>query len=480
MDEMKDKMKGFMKKVNNPFTSSSSSSGGFKGQGRVLGSASNSNSVPTNPPILSRPSPLVDSKPNPKPSVSSQRLSSDLPDKKVESKAVINGNSNEIRKPKNGFDPFDSLITSGKRNVNGYDLKVVECPVCGRGFGSEDEVSGHIEDCLSVSGLSIEEVEKKFQGDGDDDGRKVAKSEVEVSVGAYISGKPSEVSKEVLLKLLKNVVREPDNVKFRKIRLGNPKIKEAISDVAGAVELLESVGFQLNEDGGEMWAVMDDASEKQLGLIKDAISLLEPKKVVELPSVAPSMADEQPLPLKEIDRQIRVFFSVSETVAARIEVPDSFYNLSSEELRREAQMRRKQIEDSQLLIPRSLKEKQAKAARKRYKKALIRVQFPDGVVLQGVFLPSESTAALYDFVSSALKEPSLEFDLRHPVLIKRRVIPRFPEAGKKVPTLEEEDLVPAALIKFRPIETDSVVFTGLRSELLETCEPLVPDSAAHR
>lgn len=80
-------------------------------------------------------------------------------------------------------------------------------------------------------------------------------------------------------------------------------------------------------------------------------------------------------------------------------------------------------------------------------------------------------------MSSALKEPSLEFELLDPVLVKRRVIPHFPPAGKKIITLEEEDLVPAALIKFRPIETDSIVFTGLCNELLEIMEPLIPDSA---
>lgn len=82
------------------------------------------------------------------------------------------------------------------------------------------------------------------------------------------------------------------------------------------------------------------------------------------------------------------------------------------------------------------------------------------------------------FVGSALKERSLEFDLLHPVLVKRRVIPRFAAAaGQKLPTLDEEDLVPSALIKFRPVETDSIAYTGLRNELLEISEPLEVDTA---
>ncbi|RVX12431.1 Plant UBX domain-containing protein 2 [Vitis vinifera] len=154
-----------------------------------------------------------------------------------------------------------------------------------------------------------------------------------------------------------------------------------------------------------------------------------------------------------------------------------FFNLSIGELKREADARKKKIAESQLLIPKSYKEKQAKIARRRYTKTVIRVQFPDGVVLQGVFAPWEPTSALYEFVSSALKEPCLEFDLLHPVVIKRRVIPHFPAAGDRATTLDEEELVPSALIKFKPIETDSVVFTGLRNELLEISEPLINDSA---
>lgn len=94
--------------------------------------------------------------------------------------------------------------------------------------------------------------------------------------------------------------------------------------------------------------------------------------------------------------QIRVFFSVPESVAAKIELPDSFYNLSAVELKREAESRRKKLDESKLLIPKSYREKQAKAAKRQYAKTVIRVQFPDGVVLQAIFSPSESTGALYE------------------------------------------------------------------------------------
>lgn len=81
------------------------------------------------------------------------------------------------------------------------------------------------------------------------------------------------------------------------------------------------------------------------------------------------------------------------------------------------------------------------------------------------------------YVSLALKEPCLEFELLNPVAIKRRVIPHSPAPGERPATLADEDLVPSALVKFKPMETDTIVFTGLCNELLQISEPLGNGSA---
>ncbi|KAG5030213.1 hypothetical protein GLYMA_05G235400v4 [Glycine max] len=463
MDDVKGKVKGFMKKVNNPF--SSSSSGKFKGQGRVLGSSSSSS--PTN------------SNPTPRPHPNSQKPSSSAtPYPKPSPQKTDPYRTTEKPRKDDGFDPFDSLVTNSNRSQNGYSLDVFECPICKQPFRSEEEVSAHVDGCLNNP---VERGGDDGNGASESDGgsNTNSDSEFEVCVETYSSGKPSEGSVDVVLKLLRNIGREPANVKFRRIRMNNPKIKEAVGDVAGGVELLSFVGFELREENGETWAVMEVPTEEQIKIIKKAIVLLESQLVQQGPPKrddSPSATSAEMGPKAEpklVDRQVKVFFAVPERVAAKIELPDSFYSLSAEEVNREAELRRKKIADSQLLIPKSLREKQAKASRKRYTKAIIRIQFPDGVVLQGVFAPWEPTAAIYKFVCSALKEPGLEFELMHPVLIQRRVIPHFPKAGENAKTIEEEDLVPSALIKFKPLETDSVVFTGLRNELLEISEPLV-------
>lgn len=493
MDDMKDKFKGFMKKVNSGL--SSSSSGKFKGQGRVLGSSSSSSSSGPANPTLTRPSassqfvnPNRNPNVNPKPNPSSVCPNSKPSPQKISGRSSFEDKKgpNADRKPipnrpsSDGFDPFDSLVTAGKRNKNGYSLNVFECPVCNCGFGSEEEVAVHIESCIAnprqSDGDGVVDLAVK---DGSED-KDESMNELGTFVGKYLSGNPSEGSVEIVLRLLSNIVKEPENPKFRRIRMGNPKIREAIGEVPGGIELLEGVGFELKEEEGEMWALMDVPSKERLEMLKDSIRLFEGTKNVQSASAIASAKEDVKGEAEKVkksepevvDRQVKVFFSVPESVAARIDLPDSFYNLSLEEVRREAEMRRKKMAESQLLIPKSYREKQAQAARRRYTRTIIRIQFPDGVVLQGVFSPREPTSALYEFVSSALKQQGLEFQLVHSVPVKRRLIPCFPKPGERPSTLDEEDLVPSALVKFKPIETDSIVFTGLTNELLEMSEPL--------
>ncbi|KAL1187751.1 Plant UBX domain-containing protein 2 [Cardamine amara subsp. amara] len=61
--------------------------------------------------------------------------------------------------------------------------------------------------------------------------------------------------------------------------MSNAKIKEAIGDVAGDVELLEFVGFELKEENDEIWAVMEVPCEEQSKLINKVVGILENRKI---------------------------------------------------------------------------------------------------------------------------------------------------------------------------------------------------------
>ena len=66
---------------------------------------------------------------------------------------------------------------------------------------------------------------------------EIADEQVQVAV-IQLNAAPG-ASKEVLRKILANILRQPDDPKFRRIRLANARIKETIVDVEGALELLQ-------------------------------------------------------------------------------------------------------------------------------------------------------------------------------------------------------------------------------------------------
>lgn len=47
----------------------------------------------------------------------------------------------------------------------------------------------------------------------------------------------------ILIRLLDNIIREPENVKYRKIKLDNKIIKEKLLAVKGVQDVLEDIGF---------------------------------------------------------------------------------------------------------------------------------------------------------------------------------------------------------------------------------------------
>ncbi|XP_015696511.2 plant UBX domain-containing protein 2 [Oryza brachyantha] len=438
---MKEKMKDLMKKV----TSGSSSASSFKGTAHVLGSG-----------------------PSPSSSSSSSRPSNPSPSRPAPPRPGPRREAAGTARPSSGFAPYSPLISTSSRRTDppaagageGEDAAVA-CPSCAEAFPSEVALSDHLDGCLAAAGGAR---------------RRAA---------AYLAGEPPAAAVEVVKRLLGNLLADAGNDKYRRIRLGNPRIKEAVADREGGLDLLEAVGFRVVDEGGELFALMDEVpGDARLGGIRQAVLLLEKahpstpqQPQADAKESCPNGVSEQHEIKKPVDRQIRVFFSVSESSAAENDLPDSFYSLSNEEIRSEAKMRRERLEQSRLLIPKSYKEKQALAARQKYKQALIRIQFPDGVILQGMFLPAEPISSLYEFTASALKQPSLEFDLICPAGPKTRIISPFPKPGERARTLLEEDLVPSARLTFKPKETDSVPFTGLLDELLVASEPFTSASS---
>lgn len=75
-------------------------------------------------------------------------------------------------------------------------------------------------------------------------------------------------------------------------------------------------------------------------------------------------------------------------------------------------------ENASILKTKAMREREELRYIQRYKFALIRVRFPDGIYLQGTFSVYEKLEAVYAFVQSCLKNESLEFRLMSPIGMK--------------------------------------------------------------
>lgn len=76
------------------------------------------------------------------------------------------------------------------------------------------------------------------------------------------------------------------------------------------------------------------------------------------------------------------------------------------------------MENTSILKTKAMREREELRYIQRYKYALIRVRFPDGVYLQGTFNVYEKLEQVYEFVSSCLKDETSQFRLMSPIGIK--------------------------------------------------------------
>ena len=73
-------------------------------------------------------------------------------------------------------------------------------------------------------------------------------TDVDTSVVEVLKDNAPEVTREageILVKLMSNVIRDPQNMKYRQIRLANPKIESKLLSANGAFEILFS-GIKTN------------------------------------------------------------------------------------------------------------------------------------------------------------------------------------------------------------------------------------------
>ncbi|MEE6487668.1 hypothetical protein FKM82_014983 [Ascaphus truei] len=207
---------------------------------------------------------------------------------------------------------------------------------------------------------------------------------------------------ETVAKYLDNIISHPDEEKYHKIRLSNKVFQERIGCLEGAPEFFEAVGFEKmmlpvpGQEVTEEFYVLSNATQENLDALlghRDALRSAEPLRAT-------------------LERQPRIF--TPSLQAAHFDLPDNFYSLTAEELKREQRQRTEALERNAMLRTKAMREKEEQRELRKYNYTVLRIRLPDGYILQGMFYARERVSALFDFVREKLQNDWLPFELLAP------------------------------------------------------------------
>ncbi|XP_067001266.2 UBX domain-containing protein 6 [Anabrus simplex] len=193
---------------------------------------------------------------------------------------------------------------------------------------------------------------------------------------------------EILCKYLQNIILNPTEEKYQKIRMSNRAFQERVAPIEGSQDFLLAAGFQIRKQA------FQDSEDDFLVFSKDGDDSIENLQVLH-----DALQSAEPIGL-ELDRNLQVL--LPSQVADRNELPAVFFSISPEELKREQQLRTEAVEKGMMLRTKAMREKEEQREMRRYRYALIRVRFPDGVFLQGTFYAHEKLQAVREFVHENL------------------------------------------------------------------------------
>ncbi|GBP19847.1 Tether containing UBX domain for GLUT4 [Eumeta japonica] len=145
--------------------------------------------------------------------------------------------------------------------------------------------------------------------------------------------------------------------------------------------------------------------------------------------------------------QKAIAFTPPDDVSDEIEdLPDDFYDLSIEEVRKlyhDLQKQRLEMENAPLVTGEKRQEMEKQTLQEKlstYKNVVVRIQFPDQIILQGVFEPVNTIKDIINFIKQHLRSPEEPFQI---------FTTPFKESLDPNLTLLDAKLVPCVLIHFK-------------------------------
>ena len=111
----------------------------------------------------------------------------------------------------------------------------------------------------------------------------------------------------------------------------------------------------------------------------------------------------------ELDRGERLFYPNPNSARKSIELPIDFYNLSKTDLESLYNEHKEKSELSQMLLTQEMRDRLATKHAKKFKYCVIRIKFPDELILQGTFRPHETGLSVKNFVRNSLADHVRDF-----------------------------------------------------------------------
>ncbi|EDQ92737.1 uncharacterized protein MONBRDRAFT_30706 [Monosiga brevicollis MX1] len=222
-----------------------------------------------------------------------------------------------------------------------------------------------------------------------------------------------------ICKYLQNAIDHPGDEKFRKIRQGNKVFQERVDSVLGGKDFLVATGFQETTLEDESYLVLPDGVDE--AFLEAAQALISSNQRVEFP-------------LYRDPQVLRVGDGAS--IALRTELPPDFYAITLEDVKLQHKLNAAKMDEMLSLRTKAMREAQADKRKRIYRFCLLRVRINADYVLQGTFRVTDTLQALYQFVSEALADETVEFELQ--TQHNRQRLPRDST------TMRKADLVPTA------------------------------------
>ncbi|WKY06240.1 hypothetical protein Q1695_006440 [Nippostrongylus brasiliensis] len=264
-----------------------------------------------------------------------------------------------------------------------------------------------------------------------------------------------EAAVETIGKYLQNIIENPDEPKYRRIRISNKVFQERVACVKGAREFLSAVGFEEKmepaKEGAapESFLVVSERTVNDVGRIVDALSMLR---------------EGQSVPIK-VSRDTTVYRIGENERITMPRLPPDFYDLTAEELKKEQRAKTEEVDRMLTLRTREMREKDEKQRQYTYKYTLIRIRLPDRYVLQGVFGCHEPLSAVREYTAKHLSNQAALFSLYNPCRGSEPLV-------DETKSLAALGLAPAVVLHFEFDEPSDG--PSLSQEFVEAAVPLTP------